>query len=182
MSNNNEKPKIFSIGEILKQDNYIIPIYQRNYAWGHEEIIQLIQDIWDYCQADRQNYYIGTLVTHEILGGEHKDKYEVLDGQQRLTTLYILVAALKSLGQEQGIKDITETLNLHFEARKESTQTLRNILENKIEGKQQSIIDGFGFAKDYLQEKKNEIQLDKFITYLLKNVILVRTTDRKSVV
>lgn len=172
-NNNNEQVEDFKIGELLTEDNYLIPIYQRDYAWGQEQITQLIQDVWDY--KDKQTYYIGTLVTHKRTEKEkHKGKYEVLDGQQRLTALYILVAALKSL--EQSIDDkITNGLNLYFEAREKSSKTLKNILEGKIEGEMTSIIDGFNIAKDYLEEKVKKENLSTFTDYLLNNVTIVRT-------
>lgn len=177
--NKNNDVEVFKVVDLLTKDNYLIPIYQRDYAWGKEHIDQLIQDVWDYArenkEKEKQPYYIGTLVTHKRTEKEkHKGKYEVLDGQQRLTALYILVAALKSLGE--GIENIkAENLNLHFEAREESQQTLKNLLEGNIEGKMLSIVEGFNFAKAYLNNKENEINLEKFKNYLLNNVTIVRT-------
>ena len=102
-------------------------------------------------------------------------KYEVLDGQQRLTTFYILCAVLKKNLNEgnTNLEEISKDLNLHFEAREESSQTLQNILKRHLEGEQRSIIAGFKVAESYLKEKK--IDLEKFTTYFLEKVILVRT-------
>ena len=178
MSNNNKvKVNDFNIQELLKNDTYIIPIYQRNYAWGNEEIEQLIQDIWDYADAeknkeDQQPYYIGTLVTYL----RENNKYEVLDGQQRLTTLYIVCAVLKHLKQkDKAIQEISKKLNLHFEAREESSKTLKNILREEQEGDQKSIIDGFKCCCEYFNDSNNKIDLKKFTGYFLNKVILVRT-------
>lgn len=67
---------------------YTVPIYQRNYAWGKDEIDQLITDVWDSCKKnDKGVYYIGTLVTYDRGDGV----YEVIDGQQRLTTIYVIL-------------------------------------------------------------------------------------------
>ena len=78
----------FTIKNLFEShDNYVIPIYQRNYAWGTGEIKQLVQDIKDYVKKGSP-YYIGTLVVAEKeIDGEHI--YETNDGQQRLTTLII---------------------------------------------------------------------------------------------
>ena len=55
-----------SIRELFENGKYVIPIYQRNYAWGDKEISQLIQDIVDYCiHNSNSKYYIGSLVIHE---------------------------------------------------------------------------------------------------------------------
>ena len=100
MSNNQENKylKELSIKKLIKSGNYIVPIYQRNYAWSEKEITQLIDDINDYCKEnkdkkenEKNNYYIGTLVVYK------KDNInEIIDGQQRLTSLYILISVLKN--------------------------------------------------------------------------------------
>ena len=73
-----------SIKEIFDTSNkYIIPLYQRNYAWGKEQIEALIQDIYEAYKNQSSNYYIGSLVVLR----RHNGDYEVIDGQQRLTTL-----------------------------------------------------------------------------------------------
>ena len=71
-----------------EQSTYEIPIYQRNYAWEKDEINALVQDVYDaYIKDATTPYYIGTLVSH------HKGDrvYEIIDGQQRLTTLRLIL-------------------------------------------------------------------------------------------
>lgn len=74
-----------SIDEIYNgnQVTYEVPIYQRNYAWEDDEISALIQDVYDAFLQGKNTYFIGTLVSY------HKGDqvYEVIDGQQRLTTI-----------------------------------------------------------------------------------------------
>ena len=52
------------MGELFgKSDtHYEIPIYQRNFAWGVEQIEQLIDDVWAAAQADADDYFIGNLI------------------------------------------------------------------------------------------------------------------------
>jgi hypothetical protein len=85
------------IGEIFDTNNrYIIPLYQRNYAWGKEQIEALIQDIYEAYKLDsKKHYYIGSLVVLKRRNGD----YEVIDGQQRLTTLSLLTRLL-GIGKE----------------------------------------------------------------------------------
>lgn len=73
--------------------SYEIPIYQRNYAWEIDEITTLVSDVWDACQMKKKVYYIGTLVSY-VRGN---NKFEVIDGQQRLTTLYLMMNFLKKI-------------------------------------------------------------------------------------
>lgn len=72
---------------------YVIPRYQRAYAWEYDEIVQLIEDIKDATsESNSNNYYIGTLIVCKIK--DDPETYEVIDGQQRLTTLYLLLSYL----------------------------------------------------------------------------------------
>ena len=87
-----------SVQHLLEGDVlYRIPMYQRNYAWDEGEITQLIQDVIDYSNRE-QHYYIGTLVVFERQAANGATIYETIDGQQRLTTLSLLVSFLKNEG------------------------------------------------------------------------------------
>jgi uncharacterized protein with ParB-like and HNH nuclease domain len=115
-----------SVERLFSEGQYIIPIYQRNYAWGEPEIDQLIQDILDVAkQSDKADYYIGSLVVNDRNNGN----YETIDGQQRHTTLSIILAALKNkFGQP--IAGIDHS-NLGFDSRPKSDQTLRSLFPDK---------------------------------------------------
>lgn len=82
MKTNNDYVKTLTINELLNlnKDKYIIPIYQRNYAWGDDEISLLIQDLWNAYEKNKNNknnYYIGSLVIYKRENGD----LEVIDGQ-----------------------------------------------------------------------------------------------------
>ena len=91
---------------------YIIPLYQRAYAWEDKQLTQLVEDINDV--AEDANYHIGSLIVSKQSG-----RYEVVDGQQRLTSLYLLLNCL-------GVK-VNPTLT--FACREKSNYTLKNIEE-----------------------------------------------------
>ena len=74
-------------GSIFGTGRYVVPVYQREFAWGEKEIAQLIEDVNDF---EGKEYCLGTLVVDVRDGGG----YEVIDGQQRLTALFLLLAAL----------------------------------------------------------------------------------------
>lgn len=94
------------IQELFNQNRFIIPNYQRGYAWEYEQVNDFITDIRD--AADLDEHYTGQIIVaskkQEILGTVSYDVYEVVDGQQRLTTvsLYILCVCnrLKQIGQD----------------------------------------------------------------------------------
>ena len=151
-----------------KEVHYVIPRYQRAYAWEDKEIVQLIDDIND----STGDYYIGSLVVAKV-----KDKvetYEVVDGQQRLTTLYLLLHYLKS-----QVGAVGKTLS--FDCRPDSNYTLTHIEallsdekrladdEDRIE---QSIRNGLKVIRQKF-ETGDGIQKDDFLKRL-KRVILYR--------
>lgn len=80
-----------TIGEVWN-DEYVVPLYQRNFAWTDTQIGQLLQDIWDHAPKTKEeanqcgNYYLGSLVVLLRRDG----KYEIIDGQQRLTALHMI--------------------------------------------------------------------------------------------
>ncbi|MBV2196655.1 MAG: DUF262 domain-containing protein, partial [Flavobacterium sp.] len=120
---NDKQPKYYSIKELFGSDDYVIPIYQRNYEWGEPQITQLIQDIVDYIVKSKSNkseskprYYIGSLIAYERKF-EGSVIYETIDGQQRLTTLTILLILIKN---EFTAIDLSwyKKLNLSFYSRK----------------------------------------------------------------
>lgn len=118
---------------------YIIPRYQREYAWsfgakdGKEgEISRLINDIQNFPSSDDRCYRLGYISVKERPDG----KFEVIDGQQRLTTLYLLLTALNSVDdndfpkvERYDIKKNPDDGVLLFEGRKVSTYTLQNAKE-----------------------------------------------------
>ena len=95
---------------------YMIPVYQRNYAWEEDEITALIKDVFDSYKNAKETYYIGTLVTYK----RGENVYEVIDGQQRLTTIYIILKVL-------GIKDDEIRNKLTYGARKTSASTIKKL-------------------------------------------------------
>lgn len=99
-SQERKPPTQLSVKELVGSSvDYLIPMYQRNYTWGEGEITQLIQDILDEMpnrssEGNIKPYYIGTLVVFHTPNPGNYPVYEVIDGQQRLTTLYLLTTYL----------------------------------------------------------------------------------------
>ena len=166
---------------ILENDNvalfddkgarYVIPLYQRAYAWEDEEIVQLIDDIND----STGDYYIGSLVVAKVKGRE--ERYEVVDGQQRLTTLYLLLHYLALRGGQSG--EVRKKLT--FSCRQKSNDTLERIqdllpdekrLADDEDRLEQSIMNGIKVIKQKF-EMGDGIQKDDFLERL-RRVILYR--------
>lgn len=78
--------KRIPVSNLFLNTNYLVPIYQRNYAWSETQIVQLIEDIESSIDTASKNYFLGNLIVNQT----DNNVYEVIDGQQRLTTLYLL--------------------------------------------------------------------------------------------
>jgi hypothetical protein len=91
-----------AISNILtEQLCYEIPPYQRPYSWEKENVQQLLDDIWEAYTANDSEYFIGSVITIER---ERDRRYEVVDGQQRLTSLNLIIARLRDLITDDAVK------------------------------------------------------------------------------
>ena len=83
----------YSIEEAFRECFYIVPDYQREYVWTDKEVQQLLDDIDEQIDVGNgRQYFIGTVL---VSPAGQKNQYEVIDGQQRLTTFFLLLCALK---------------------------------------------------------------------------------------
>ena len=160
-----------SVNRLLNEDTYAIPLYQRNFAWTYDEIEQLLNDVADAFQENRDNYYyIGTLVVNKENG-----IFKIIDGQQRTTALNLIALALK---HEFGF-DRLKAVNLTFPARKKSNENIQKLFtKQKIsECDENELTRGYGHAKDALKKVLEERQLapQSFVDYLFDKVIIFRS-------
>ena len=162
MSNVKEYVKTLTISDLFNGENkckYIIPIYQRNYAWGSDEISSLLQDIKNACEKTKEqdkNYYIGSLVVYRRDSGD----FEVIDGQQRLTTLTLIMHHLGKLSFR----------NVSFEHRDESEQALSNLNSEKLPSNFSQALKTIKKVIDEWGNNKDEI-----VKFLLDKVEIIRT-------
>ncbi len=162
-----EEIKEIQITEIF-QDKYIVPIYQRKYSWTDKEIEQLLEDIIN--KEEKDKYFLGTLTVDKKEDG----RYEVIDGQQRLTTLCLIMIYLK--------KDIDNMPS--FEARQiydNALNILKNMKKNEeitgYEDNVKEIYEGYRCIENYF--KNNDSNSDKFLKKL-DNTFLVRVQVPKN--
>ena len=136
---------------LFNKHEYVIPLYQRAFAWEDKEISQLIDDIND-CEQNISHYYLGSLIVSKNKSG----KLEVIDGQQRLTALYLLLNYLRIP---------TPVQSLSYECRDNSNYTLKHLSEllnekktelrvNNSEKIEDSLINGSQCIKDTMRERK----------------------------
>lgn len=170
---------ILTIGNLLSESEYRIPIYQRNYAWGVAEVTQLIQDVADYAKENQNdNYYVGTLV---VFPHESENYYETIDGQQRTTTLTIIACSICH-NYVNGLPWY-KSVNISFDYRDRSNETLRAIYRNgsthlNLEQVSTEIMSVYNCVWNIIEKecKNRSLSVSDFIDYLFSKVIILRVS------
>ena len=111
----------------LLGEHYYIPNYQRGYRWGKDEVTKLLDDIWDFASQGKSEFYCLQpliILPQEPSDAEETVRYEVLDGQQRLTTLNLIVHYINE--HFRGSKKYPE-MYLHYQTRPESSKAFSSI-------------------------------------------------------
>jgi uncharacterized protein with ParB-like and HNH nuclease domain len=103
--------KLQQIIEGTKQ--YIVPLFQRAYSWEKKEWDVLWNDLYDLCEIENpRTHFIGSIVTMPTTSvPEGITKFLLIDGQQRLTTIFILLALLRDKARQTGLEELAEEIN-----------------------------------------------------------------------
>jgi len=162
-----------SIKEIFDgQYKYVVPLYQRNFAWRQEHIERLLQDVYEAYKENYKGYYfIGSLVVLKRSNGD----FEVIDGQQRLTTLSLITK----------IMAINKEPRLYYDSRPEVEEFFKAFYKSENAECHIDYPQTFHLrnAIDYIKEAKLDAKENGktiksvengFINYFANNVILVR--------
>ena len=122
------KQSVKQLLETGKVNKFIIPEYQRPYAWSDEQIQTLFDDLVEYTENEKDNpstYFLGTVVSYE---NESKEQ-EIIDGQQRITSLFLLLRALYS-----KLNSMTETKEVkNFKGQIESAMWQQDELTAEVD-------------------------------------------------
>jgi uncharacterized protein with ParB-like and HNH nuclease domain len=86
------------IGHAISDNTLAVPIYQRSYMWEEEQVRQLFEDLAGAMASDNADYFLGSIVVAKNPQGIP----EVVDGQQRLATVTILIAAIRDYFAQHG--------------------------------------------------------------------------------
>ncbi|MES2573799.1 MAG: DUF262 domain-containing HNH endonuclease family protein [Bacteroidota bacterium] len=190
---------------------YKIPEYQRPYVWEDDQIIALLEDISSAQQFTQDSeYFLGSIVFHSKLSkNEQYRDNELLDGQQRLTTLYMLMAVIRDLSsnedlkktcrdaifqKENKFKGIPERMRLTFDIREEVQDFAEEFIKIDDSSKRKDdllyiISNGQdinikNMAKAIITMRewflKNEaIDVEDFFIHLMNNVLLIFVSSQE---
>ena len=157
-----------TIGE-LRDNRFFVPSYQRGYRWTEHEITALLDDIYEFSTEGGRCYCIQPLIV------KHRDdgSYEVVDGQQRLTTIYIF---MKIASQE--IRSAVPPFQLEYKTRNDSADFLRSLSDTSL-GEEKNI-DFFYIASAYKtinnwldRQSDKSVAVQELNTKIRKNVFFI---------
>ena len=162
---------ITSIDKLMGR-TFFVPGYQRGYRWGRQEVEALLNDLWEfYLQTDGEKntfYCLQPIVLYK----DEQARENLLDGQQRLTTIYLLLSYLDSRRREEGYDKPLFTLE--YATREDSADFLAKKLFASEESEEASNVDyhymraAYGYIKDWFtQAPKHPGAAGKLIPLLL---------------
>ena len=174
---------------------YSIPIYQRVYSWGTEQCQRLWLDVVSMQKENRVGHFVGSIVRIDEVSAAGFPKAQIIDGQQRLTTLTLLLIALRdfvkqdSVSTEVNADEITDTLLINPYKRdndrykllltKTDQDMLKKLVEN-VDSLQESasrIISNYSFFLKRIQE--GELSPDDIYQAIVKLQMVDIALDRQ---
>ncbi|WP_339289961.1 DUF262 domain-containing HNH endonuclease family protein [Paenibacillus sp. FSL E2-0201] len=181
--------RLFSVGN----EQFIVPVYQRRYLWGKDQWMDLWNDIQNIEVGE--DHFLGSIV---VINPQHNieiNQFEVVDGQQRLTTLSLLIAALRdSLIQSGGVQEVSigEALHGYLHSSTMFNKNLPKLIPGKLDRDDfATIVDrkikemtnsnmylAYQFFKGLFFEQNDLVELAKTITGSLK-VVLIQVMSHK---
>lgn len=131
------EPKL--VGKV--SGRFYVRAYQRGYRWGRDEVRKLLDDIWE--SRDR-TYYLQPIVVKRLANDADHD-WELVDGQQRLTTLFLIFQYMEN----KGLKNVAANYSIRYETRPDSAEYLTSLYEERSQERSQKNIDFFHIYDAY---------------------------------
>ncbi|WQV50159.1 DUF262 domain-containing protein [Helicobacter pylori] len=184
-----------NLRDILKDELYYqIPIYQRPYQWTEENCEKLLDDLFFNYEDDRESdYFCGSLVLILISEDSKKARtYDIVDGQQRLSTFILLAKVLATLYSERlteeskdylqeslitkyGKKDRLNFNAMGFDSKKDFQYALTSFNDVPISNNKNNYLKNAICLKNYLKKKEIE-DINDFIEWLYFKVVFITIT------
>jgi uncharacterized protein with ParB-like and HNH nuclease domain len=171
---------------------YEIPRYQRPYSWTEKHTQDLINDVYDAFENKQPEYFIGSIITIEK---SKDDRFEVVDGQQRLTTLNLVLSKLRDLIEDSAAKQEVQKRILPVDVLTGEAEKPRllvrekdrkfftsyvlagnhNIEDDNLSETQRRFVNNLSEVETYLKGK-DQLTLKLFAKYFLDKVYVVFVT------
>ena len=170
MPTTNIDSRLMSFGELLTGNNsYAVPSFQRDYSWSEAQVNRLWDDITETLDDGRSEHFMGAVVVNN----SKKPELMLIDGQQRVTTISILMCVLRDIAKEKGDEQLAQTISnkylgsLNLRTRKTESKLVLNdknnqfYQENIIDTKKLDILRNLSKLKKI--DKSNKLILDAYL-------------------
>jgi uncharacterized protein with ParB-like and HNH nuclease domain len=173
---------------------FVIPVYQRNYDWKKENCRQLWNDLIDVCSQKRKSHFFGSIVSLSLVDNNEDRQLIIIDGQQRITTITLLLLAMVHLESESSEKDgsinIEEVWNkylikedktrLKLKPIKNDSAALDKLYANKPNEyyERSNVTNNYLFFKDSLQKLQNSVHYSDILESIKKLEIVSMTLSK----
>ena len=171
---------------------FVIPVFQRNYTWTSNEVKQLFRDLESVLNNEYSNHFLGTIIYTDRSLSISERQFTVIDGQQRLTTVFLILYAIKALMEENNdiekINELEENYLINKNnSNNESKYRLKpyvsddNVFQkivkdrvDKIENKQSNVYKNYINILSYIRKLNTDYSLDEIIAGLNKlNIVCI---------
>jgi hypothetical protein len=163
----------------LLGEKFIVPYYQRGYRWGKSQVEKLLQDINEFSEnkTEEEFYPLQPVVVFK----KKENEFEIIDGQQRITTIYIILKYLME-ERKKNIEKINSLPKISYETRNEKNNSSQKFLEqisNNVKDKNLNLSnpDFYYMSSAYITIKnwfeKNSVNFDTFISTLLNDTKVI---------
>lgn len=151
----------------LFRKSFFVPTYQRGYRWTETQVKELLEDLYDFVSTkkDENDYYC----LQPIIVKKKEDCWELVDGQQRLTALWLISALYYCSNKEDVINIERETYNLVYEQKDEFT-ALFNIIEAMLDNNSlKSLVEKLEPYKEKCIDGRKLIESIEYISRFSRN-------------
>lgn len=172
MVNNVKPPARTGVLEFLESTigaQFVIPVYQRNYTWiAEKEVKQFLKDLNSVLKEKYNNHFLGIIIYLENSIDFSTREFSIIDGQQRLTTLFLLLYSIRGIAKEQGQENIADAIdgqyliNKHVSQKEYEHKLKPQVSDDNV---YQMIVQN---RVDELKNKKMESKIYKNYNYLLE--------------
>ena len=153
-------------GKPIQNVNLVIPEYQRPYKWTARNAIQLLDDIIEARNDNKEVYRVGTLILHKDTDSEGHERYNIVDGQQRTITFSLLLYALYDLEGMRG--------NIHFLNQSVFNNSYsRHNIPNNLNAFKRRIAKGSDKDDQYTDHKRDMQRLRDFIENQCELIVVI---------
>lgn len=153
MDNNSNPPKRAGLLQFLRESNgcqFVIPVYQRNYTWtATKEVKQYLDDLKCVIDGKYNRHFLGIMIYLDRQLDFSSREFSVIDGQQRLTTTFLILYAIKKLMLEQKMNDAAAKL--------ENQYLINLYVEDKLKFKLKPLVADDEVYRQIVESREDEI-------------------------